>query len=103
MTEASEIGACGDWCGKCPHFGRTCTGCPSKAGGCRFLKCLAQRNIEHCGFCEEFPCADLTGFVPDDRLPAGFHVESLRFRTRHGEDAWLARYRREWRHLAKPK
>ncbi len=99
VTTADEIGACGDWCGKCYHFGHDCTGCSSKASECKFLKCLAQKNLEHCGLCAEFPCDDLADFVPDDRLPRGFHVESLRFRARFGKDAWVARYRQEWQHL----
>lgn len=104
LSEMSEIGACGDWCRKCPHFGKTCRGCGvEKLSTCKFLRCLAQRGIEHCGLCSEFPCEDLLDFVPDDRLPKGFHIESLRLRVRLGTEQWLAHVSREWAYLVPPK
>lgn len=96
-----SIGACGDWCGKCPHFRRECRGCRSKAGECKFVKCLAGRALDHCGLCSEFPCKDLESFVPDNRLPRGYHIESLRYRNEVGAEKWLERYSREWRHLVR--
>lgn len=94
-----SIGACGDWCGKCPHFPHECAGCSSKAGECRFPRCLAGRGLEHCGLCPQFPCQDLISFVPDDRLPKGYHIDSLRYRNQVGARKWLERYSQEWRHL----
>jgi len=100
-TSVATAGACGDWCGKCPHFPEECSGCHAKSDTCAFLKCLAGRGLEHCGECPIFPCEDLASFVPDDRLPKGFHIESLRYRTENGLEKWLQRFPQEWSHLRK--
>lgn len=100
-TSVAAAGACGDWCGKCPHFPEECSGCRAKSDTCGFLKCLAARGLEHCGECPRFPCEDLASFVPDDRLPKGFHIESLRYRTENSLEKWLQRFPQEWSHLVK--
>lgn len=97
----NAAGACGDWCGKCPHFPAGCAGCDeSKLTTCKILACAARKGIEHCGLCPSFPCAMLRGIVPDDRLPAGYHVESLSLRASIGTAAWLETVSRDWGHLA---
>lgn len=95
----AAVGACGDWYGKCEHFGKECAGCSSRADECEFLKCLARRGLEHCGACPDFPCKDLVSFVPDDRLPRGYHIESLRYRAEKGLEEWLRRFPEEWSRL----
>ncbi len=94
-------GACGDWCGKCPHFPKDCSGCEGKkVETCKILACSAGKKVEHCGLCVDFPCDALKDFVPDDRLPAGYHVESLRQRASVGTAAWLEKAGRDWGHLS---
>jgi|GEM_PF-1002155 len=44
----------------------TCDGCKSRSGRlcghcslCEIRKCALNRQVEHCGFCSDFPCAAL--------------------------------------------
>lgn len=93
-------GVCGDWCVKCPNFPRECRGCDeSKVETCKMLRCARSTDVEHCGLCADFPCKTLEDFVPDDRLPAAFHIESLRLRSAIGTPRWLEKVNKEWGHL----
>ncbi|HVO37312.1 MAG TPA: DUF3795 domain-containing protein [Candidatus Acidoferrum sp.] len=95
----SEAGFCGDYCGKCPNYPDECQGCiPSAHMDCHFVSCCLQKNIEHCGFCEDFPCKKLREFVPDDRpeCPSGYHIENLRARKAIGTKDWLAKQQAKW-------
>jgi len=96
----SEAAFCGDYCGKCPNYPEKCHGCvPSVHMDCYFVKCCLEKGIEHCGFCEDFPCKKLSDFVPDDRpeCPTGYHVENLRARMAIGTEAWLKVQREKWK------
>jgi len=96
----SEVAFCGDYCGKCPNYPEKCHGCvPSDHMDCYFVKCCLEKGIEHCGFCEDFPCKKLSDFVPDDRpeCPTGYHVENLRTRMAIGTEAWLKVQREKWK------
>jgi len=95
----SEVGFCGDYCGKCPNYPDECQGCiPSAHMDCHFVSCCLQKKIEHCGFCEDFPCKKLSKFVPDDRpeCPPGYHIENLRIRKTIGTKDWLAKQQAKW-------
>ena len=95
----SLAGFCGDYCGKCPNHPDECGGCvPEEHADCHFLRCCLERDIEHCGFCPDFPCSRLVDFCPDDRpgCPAGYHIENLKVRKRVGTDAWLEQQARKW-------
>ncbi|MFO8034202.1 MAG: DUF3795 domain-containing protein [Candidatus Bipolaricaulota bacterium] len=94
-----EAAVCGDWCGKCPHFGGRCLGCiPLHHLDCTFVRCTLAKYIEHCGLCADFPCPELREFVPDDRpgCPAGYHIDNLRDRMAQGTEAWIAEQRAAW-------
>ena len=94
-----EAAYCGDYCGKCDHFGATCAGCnPLSRVGCPFISCCQEKAIAHCGLCSEFPCEKLETFVPDDRkgCPKGYHIENLRNRQIVGTQAWLEVQRGKW-------
>lgn len=95
-----EAGFCGDYCGKCPNYSDKCSGCiPSLHEDCYFVKCCLEKGIEHCGFCNDFPCKKLSEFVPDDRseCPPGFHIENLRVRKVVGTEEWLESQRAKWK------
>lgn len=98
--ELSPVAAiCGDYCGKCPHYPDKCGGCtPQTKAECRFVICCTARDLEHCGYCPEFPCESLSEFCPDDRpgCPPGYHIENLRRRMAIGIQAWLAEQRQRW-------
>lgn len=98
--DAREAAFCGDYCGKCPNYPDECPGCiPSLHSDCHFVKCSLNRAIAHCGLCSDFPCPELSQFVPDDRpeCPPGYHVENLQVRMRMGTEAWLAAQHRKWK------
>jgi ferredoxin len=95
-----EAGFCGDYCGKCPNYPNDCHGCiPDNHMNCHFVKCCLNKSIEHCGFCNDFPCNTLSNFVPDDRpeCPAGYHVRNLSARKTLGTQAWLQTQHKKWK------
>jgi ferredoxin len=95
-----EAGFCGDYCGKCPNYPDDCRGCiPDNHMNCHFVKCCLSKSIEHCGFCNDFPCSKLSSFVPDDRLEclAGYHVQNLFARKTMGTQAWLQTQHKKWK------
>ena len=95
-----EASFCGDYCGKCPNYPSKCQGCiPDNHMNCHFVKCCLSKSIEHCGFCNDFPCNTLSGFVPDDRreCPAGYHVQNLLARRTVGTQAWLQSQHKKWK------
>ena len=94
-----EAAFCGDFCGKCPNYRHDCQGCvPREHPECHFARCCQEKTIEHCGYCEDFPCEKLSAFVPDDRpgYPPGYHIMNLRARLTMGTGAWLIQQRKMW-------
>jgi len=88
-----EAAYCGDFCGGCEQYLKTCSGCdPKYKEECPFIACCRQHQAVHCGVCAEFPCTRLSAFVPDDRPghPRGYHIENLRCRAIVGTADWLA-------------
>jgi len=88
----SRAAACGALRGACPLSPAACADCgPELHPECIFAICCADRGVEHCGLCEDFPCAALAEFFPDDdpRCAPGYHIESLRRRAWIGTPAWL--------------
>ena len=95
-----EAAFCGDWCGKCENYQKTCAGCLAEAHpDCHFIRCALEQSLEHCGLCPRLPCEKLEAFVPDDRpgCPPGYHIENLRRRLEIGTEAWLVEQRAAWR------
>ena len=87
-------GVCGRYCGTCEQFtSDTCRGCAYQLGltnegeCCVFQCCVAERGLEHCGLCEDFPCVSLcsrgSADVVRERLLA------LDERIRLGTRRWL--------------
>lgn len=99
MTLQALAGFCGDYCGKCPNYPGTCTGChPADHPDCHFIRCCLSRGIEHCGLCTVFPCSRLVSFVPDDSpgCPPGYHIANLRERAAKGTPRWIEIQRARW-------
>lgn len=95
---------CGHVCdsGKCLFFlgkkSPLCPGCIKCAGNpfwgeCKVYKCAAEKNIEHCGLCEEFPCQILPEqFDPSNprgKEEAIFRIGQLAIRAKIGTKKWL--------------
>ena len=107
-----EMGPCGVFCGACPSQGRTCKGCGSEdreqqrtsKWGCKIRRCChTDRDLDHCGLCEEHPCglveAKLLRPHPDDpryqyRRAALASIGVLRA---VGVRGWLAGEEARWR------
>jgi len=89
-------GVCGCYCGTCGRFAaNTCRGCAYELGltsegeCCVFQCCVAERGLEHCGLCADFPCSALysRGTAEDVRVRLSDLVERIRLGTRHWLDA----------------
>ncbi len=76
---------CGILCKECTYRGQGCTtGCihiqkPFWADNCPIKTCCEERQYEHCGQCEEFPCALLKQFAYDkEQGDNGKRIEQCR-------------------------
>lgn len=87
----SFMGRCGDDCADCGH--RESDGCPGCQtagkpfwGECALAKCCVARELDHCGQCQQFPCAKLNEYAsePDN----GKILLNLRAWNEMGYDAW---------------
>ena len=58
--ERELVGKCGIYCGACRlYILGVCKGCIEinrEEQKCPYYKCVAARNINFCGECQEFPC-----------------------------------------------
>ena len=78
--EACQDGSC---CGCAYQLGRTPRGeCPV------FECCIAERGLEHCGLCLDFPCQVFVSHAPP--LEVARLYKALRRRAEIGTPAWLA-------------
>lgn len=90
---------CGLYCGECLRYGELCKGCvpsggrPSWGGGrlCPIFACVAQKKVEHCGKCTDFPCNRfLRQFDPrHGRWRVFYKAGQLLYRTKIGTSAWI--------------
>lgn len=64
---------CGILCGECEYrLQPGCKGCtqitkPFWGDACPMKNCCEEKNLDHCGLCEEFPCALLNQFAYDPK------------------------------------
>lgn len=86
---------CGEYCRRCgPVSTASCQGCAYQLGitpageECRIYFCaVAQRGLEHCGLCPDFPCSlFLTSAEP---AVVERRVRALRRRAEIGTERWL--------------
>ena len=73
MAEEKDLAAaCGLYCGDCEYLGEKCQGCGHIQGKpfwtaqfgvevCPlYACCVNEKQLEHCGLCENFPCETFT-------------------------------------------
>ena len=108
MTQEMALAAaCGLYCGDCEFLGDKCQGCGHIQGkpfwtaqfgvevcplyGC----CVNEKQLEHCGLCEKFPCETFTS-LRDPSKSDEEAEQSLRERQKDltsrkemGTEAWL--------------
>ena len=73
MLDIALAPVCGLYCGSCDYFGKQCLGCGHVSGRpfwmaqtkdkvCPLHNCCSdQKQLEHCGLCDECPCPTFTG------------------------------------------
>ncbi len=72
MIDKALAPVCGLYCGSCEYFKKQCQGCGHVNGKpfwtaqikdkiCPLYNCcINQKQLEHCGLCNEFPCETFT-------------------------------------------
>lgn len=76
---------CGINCSTCNYKEETnCPGCMASEGKmfwgeCELAKCSIDKNLDHCGQCNDFPCPLLTRFSYDpEHGDNGLRIENLK-------------------------
>lgn len=116
-------GYCGLYCGACPRFLASendtleqlaaeknttpdlirCHGCKSAVVSgwcaiCNLKQCARSKGLEFCDDCDQYPCADLQGFINDLNYPYHSLVpQDLQTIRQKGLDAWLREQNVRWR------
>lgn len=107
MADIALAPVCGLYCGGCEYLGKQCQGCGHVKGkpfwtaqygvevcplyGC----CVNQKQLEHCGLCDEFPCKTFTSLrdpslSEEDAEKALINrQEGLIRRRKIGTEKWL--------------
>ncbi len=98
---------CGVYCGDCHFLGEQCEGCgyvegrpfwttEIPSGVCPLHACCReQKELEHCGLCEEFPCKGFLELkdpnMSDEEFQQSLEArqKALRRRTEIGTKRWL--------------
>ena len=87
---------CGSYCGECRFYLKSCNGCGSVKGKpfwgeCRFYPCMKEKNVEHCGACQEFPCKYfLETYDPSEGAWQVFYrAGQLVYRKKIGTEKWV--------------
>jgi hypothetical protein len=85
---------CGAYCGDCDAYeDGSCCGCGyglgcTRRGECAvFVCCIADRGLEHCGQCVDFPCQVFMGHARPQVVAVRYRA--LCHRTEIGTSAWL--------------
>lgn len=95
MSRRRFAAACGEYCRSCgPVSAGTCRGCAYQLGmtpageECRIYVCaVAQRGLEHCGLCPDFPCPLFRSSASPEIVER--RIRSLRRRAAVGTERWL--------------
>jgi len=95
----SQYGPCGLYCGACGA--QDCDGCRSSrtddyVKGCRFRKCAADKHVDFCCSCGDYPCPPLHEFMTD-KWPHHWTMKpNLEFIKENGPEKWLEAQKEEW-------
>jgi hypothetical protein len=96
-----NLNPCGASCDRCPSYlgtdelGRTCPGCLEANGNpwwgvCNVFRCSKNKDLQHCGLCDQFPCDRLIAHYdpdnPQGQRNAVLRVGILAYRARHGDE-----------------
>jgi hypothetical protein len=80
---------CGIECNKCEYREKfDCKGCIASKGKmfwgeCKISKCCTDKDLVHCGNCDEFVCKDLYAFAYDEEQgDNGLRIENLKKRMK---------------------
>ena len=89
---------CGIDCQACTYREQTgCPGCPATEGKlfwgeCALAKCCITKGHDHCGQCEDFPCAMLNEYANDpEHGDQGERIRNLHAWNTEGYDTWRAK------------
>ncbi len=88
------MGRCGCDCKNCKHRESDgCPGCPTAQGKmfwgeCEVAKCCLDKGHDHCGQCQEFPCATLRKYADDPEQGDSERLRNLRAWNEIGYEAW---------------
>lgn len=107
---SKSIAPCGLYCGACIDYlvYKNCHGCGCGCGTCAasdhhkrcelYKCCVAQRQLETCAECAEFPCSTLIQFCYS---PVWLHhlpvIENLRRQRAVGSKEWLKEQQDIWK------
>jgi len=107
MIDKNYAPVCGIYCGKCGYLGTQCKGCGYEdgkpfwttqipSGVCPIHDCCSnQKQMEHCGLCEEFPCNIFLELrdpnMSDEEFQKSLETrqETLKRRMEIGTEKWL--------------
>lgn len=92
----SFMGRCGIDCEACTcRTQMSCPGCPATEGKpfwgeCALATCCISKGHDHCGQCEEFPCATLNeySYSSSEHGDNGKRIRILEEWNEKGYDAW---------------
>ena len=107
MDSSKLAPVCGTYCGHCGFFGKQCKGCGHvdgrpfwtaqlPAGACPLYDCCRnEKQKQHCGLCEEFPCEQFLTLRDPTLSDVEFEKSlqarraALKRRTEIGTEGWL--------------
>ena len=107
MPDSNFAAVCGLYCGDCTFLGNQCRGCGYVEGRpfwtsqvrlavCPLYDCCVnQKQLEHCGLCNEFPCAAFNELrdpsLSDEEAEGALRIRQreLVLRKEIGTESWL--------------
>jgi len=81
-----QLAPCGVFCGACPSYNKTCSGCASEnqkqqrksKWSCKIRRCCyEEKTISFCGYCPQFPCEQV------NKKLINSHPGETKFKYRH--------------------
>ena len=95
-----ELPPCGAYCENCIAYNKVCKGCVETEGKpfhlkkidiCPVWQCIAEKKLEHCGLCDEFPCEKFLRWYDPKRgiITVLRRIGLLVLRKKLGNEAWI--------------
>jgi hypothetical protein len=83
---------------KSDPFDRPCPGCKQEnlCGRCGIRDCAVEKQLDHCGSCNEFPCDKVKDFNNDGVPHHGATIANLLLLQDVGEERWLEIQQEQW-------